>query len=1794
MSQTFTFSNAEVRSISKLQFGILNPDEIDKMSVCQIDTAETMMNGKPKLGGLLDPRLGSIDRKLMCATCESNMNECPGHFGNIKLTKPVYHVSFLDTVMKTLQSVCYHCSLIKSDDSNRLFRKAKKIVLHKARYKEVVNICKKEKRCNVGTGAAEGDANQEPKPDQPDGFDWSWRLRRRSNHEIKREGLKLFATFKTTGSDQPAKSEITPEHAYNILKRMSDEDIITLGFNPDYARPEWMITTQVPVPPPQVRPSVQRGSSLRSEDDLTYMLANIVKSNADLARQEAQGQVQHQIEEKWFMLQYHCASIVNNELPGIPPVSHKNGRAMKALRERLKGKEGRIRGNLMGKRVDFSARTVITADPNIAIDELGVPRSIALNLTVPEMVTPYNFDRMVKLVHNGPLEHPGAKYIVREDGTRIDLRFVRKLTDVPIEYGMKIERHMQDGDVVLFNRQPSLHKMSMMGHRIRVMPYSTFRMNLSVTTPYNADFDGDEMNMHVPQSMLTRSELIELMMVPKNIVSPQANKPVISLVQDTLLGSSRITRRDVFLERDLMMNCLMYIDDFDGKIPIPAILKPRPLWTGKQLFSMIIPDINLTRFASGHDDKLDKPGFAEDDDISTNDTKVLIEQGLLLSGITDKSTLGSGGGSLIHVVCMDKGVEQGKKFLGLAQKVVNHWLLHTGFTIGVADTIADKDTNKHIEDTLEKAKQGVRALVQEAQNGTLKLEPGRSVQQSFESQVNAVLNTARDNAGNSAQKSLSHKNNIKAMVTGGSKGSYINISQIIACVGQQNVEGARIPFGFRNRSLPHFSQDDSGPESRGFVANSYLRGLRPEEFFFHAMGGREGLIDTAVKTSETGYIQRRLIKAMEDVSVRYDGTVRDSMGNVVQFLYGEDGNDGCKIEFQSLNLLTMGEKQIRQVFLHSFHREFLTKQSTHLSNRHMDIDDGHLPVAYAVRAVDTLPNENEPDDDHEDSCEDYMDAHVLEELFHSADAMDLIREEYEEIVKDRHLLRRETLPSGDTKIPMPVNLTRIILNAQKQFDIKLSVPCELSPITIIKSVRECIDKLVVVKGDDGLSIEAQANATILIGALMRSTFASKRVMKEYRLTPDAFSWVMGEVESRFHLAQVQPGEMVGSLAAQCIGEPATQMTLNTFHYAGVSSKNVTLGVPRLKELINVAKNIKTPSLTVFLKGTARFDKDEAERVRSELEYTTLGTVTQATEIIYDPDPQNTVIARDQEFVNEYWDLPDRQDKSENLSPWVLRFVLDKKEMANMTMAHVANRIDAEFGGDVRTIFSDDNAPELVLLVRITKDDSGGKAAAEEEQDHDQTVEFLRRLETQMLNGMLLRGIPDIKKVFQRKNEAFQYNRSGQHKSKATDEDSEWILDTEGINMLSVLAHKDVDPLRSFSNDINEIADVLGIEACRNSLMKELRRVIEFDGSYVNYRHLAILCDVMCQRGQLMAISRHGINRTDTGPLMRCSFEETVEILMEAATFAEADSLKGVSSNIMVGQLAPIGTGCFDLHLDEALLKHAIIHESNTSLLDYSGMGNAYPRTPMGLYTPHINDDINSPAYPYSPAGTPYGDSSFSPIAPSPFDEYSPSHSGLASPLMGGSSPIGGSGYYSPASPGGMEHGRGTYSPLSPNYSPASPGGTYSPGTYSPTSPSYSPTSPSYSPTSPAYSPTSPGQGAYSPTSPSYSPTSPSYSPTSPSYSPTSPAYSPTSPAYSPTSPAYSPSSGAAHASPVSPAYSPSSPAYSPTSPSYSRTSGAYSPTSPSYSPGSTGYSPSSPSYSPSSPSRYANDDAEMS
>ena len=1498
---------------------------------------------------------------------------------------------------------------------------------------------------------------------------------------IRKEGLRLMASYKGSsladGGAGPAsegKTYISPEKALSILKRITDRDCIAMGFNPTYARPDGMILTVLPVPPPPVRPSIMMDAMSRSEDDLTFKLADIIKANMNLKRHETDGAPAHIITEYEQLLQFHVATFMDNDLPGMPQALQKSGRPLKAVKARLKGKEGRIRGNLMGKRVDFSARTVITPDPNLALDEVGVPRSIARTLTIPEAVTTWNIERLQRFVANGPNEHPGARYVVRDDGQRIDLRFAGKAGELYLQPGYVVERHLMDGDLVIFNRQPSLHKMSMMGHRVRVMPWSTFRLNLSVTTPYNADFDGDEMNLHAPQSIESKAEISELCVVPKLIVSPQENKPVMGIVQDTLCGIRKMTRRDVFIEHSHVMNMMMWISGWDGQVPPPAILKPVSRWTGKQIMSMVIPRVNLIGFHSAHPD-------SETTNISPGDTKVIIEDGVLICGILCKKTVGNSPGGLVHVIWNEGGPDAARDFFNNTQTVVNYWLLGHGFSIGIGDTIADRQTMETINNTIASAKEAVKRIILQAQENRLSCNPGMTLRESFESEVNKVLNKARDASGTSAQRSLKEQNNVKQMVVAGSKGSFINISQMTACVGQQNVEGRRIPFGFRHRTLPHFTKDDNGPESRGFAENSYLRGLTPQEFFFHAMGGREGLIDTAVKTAETGYIQRRLVKALEDVMVRYDGTVRNANGEILQFRYGEDGVDAVCIERQPLDILRISDRD--------FNRRFK-----------IDVTD----PAWSISATLIEPA-------------------IFDEMTTDPAVQIALDSEFRQLAEDRRIARTEIFPDGNASRPLPLNIRRLIWDAQRLFQLDPRHPSDLHPLHVIESIRVlCETSITVVRGTDRISMEAQKNATLLLSILIRSTLATRRVLEEFRLNKAAFDWIIGEIDRRFSRGIVCPGEMVGTVAAQSIGQPATQMTLNTFHYAGVAS-NVTLGVPRLKEVINLAKNIKTPSLTVHLKPEFAKSAMSAKQVQVQLEFTNLKKVTATTEIYYDPDPLSTIIEEDADFVQAYYELPDDDVDIKRLSPWLLRVVLDRAKMLDkqLTMAEVANRITAEFSKDLHVLANDDNAEKLVLRIRIVNEKPMDKVIAiegnaEGNDDNDiGTIEedvFLRRIESNMLNSINLRGIEGIRRVFLVEHKGVVVNERGEYETA-----SEWILETEGVNLREVLNHPSVDASRVFSNNILEVYDVLGIEAARAAILRELRKVIESDGSYVNYRHLAMLCDVMTAKGYLLAITRHGINRADTSALMRCSFEETVEILLDAAANGEADVCRGVAENIMLGQLSPLGTGAIQMRVNESELRNAVYatdYTSQWSNIPVKKASGGY----TGAYTPYYEslgmEGQRSPAY------NVYGGS------------------GSASPV--------GAGSFSPA--WNDRSGVGKWSPFratmggaaSPRYSPTSPayyGGTASPA-YSPASPAYSPASPAYSPASPAYSPASP---AYSPASPAYSPTSPAYSPTSPAYSPTSPAYSPTSPAYSPTSPAYSP---------TSPAYSPTSPAYSPTSPAY--------------------------------------------
>ena len=845
------------KRISGIRFEVLSPKEIRKMSVVKIITPETYDDdGFPIEFGLMDPRLGVIDPGLKCKTCGGKAGECPGHFGHIELAAPVIHVGYAKLIARLLNATCRECGriLLKDDRRDRFIQtieEKKKLGQDFDNVvKEVFRLTKATKKC-PHCGAEQ--------------------------IEVKFEKPTFYYE-----NDH----RLTPRDVRERLERIPDEDLPAFGMDPKAVRPEWMVLTVLPVPPVTVRPSIILETGQRSEDDLTHKLVDIIRINQRFMENKEAGAPQLILEDLWELLQYHVTTYLDNEVSGIPPARHRSGRPLKTLAQRLKGKEGRFRGSLSGKRVNFSARTVISPDPNLSINEVGVPQEIAEELTVPIYVTEKNIDEAREFILRD--EHPKANYVIREDGRRIRvIETNREELAEKLAPGWIVERQLMDGDIVLFNRQPSLHRMSIMAHYVRVLPYKTFRLNPAVCPPYNADFDGDEMNLHVPQSLEAQAEAKILMAVQEHILSPRFGGPIIGGIHDHISGLYLLTRGEKLFSKSEVMEIIRPLEI--TKLPEP---KYDGRWSGKQIFSMILPDITL-EFKAEICQGCEVCKGVE----CENDAYVYIKNGELVVGTIDEKAVGAFKGIIIDEIIRKYGTEEARRFIDNMTKLAIRAIMYTGFTVGIDDVDIPREAREQIDQVIREAEEKVWKLIEAYKQGNLEPMPGRSIEETLEMKIMQELGRARDMAGKIAGKYLGMDNAAVIMAVSGARGSMLNLTQMAACIGQQSVRGERIKRGYTytNRTLPHFKPGDLGPEARGFVRSSYKEGLNPIEFFFHAVGGREGLVDTAVRTSQSGYLQRRLINALQDLKVDYDGTVKEqTSGLLVQFRYGQDGVDPMK------------------------------------------------------------------------------------------------------------------------------------------------------------------------------------------------------------------------------------------------------------------------------------------------------------------------------------------------------------------------------------------------------------------------------------------------------------------------------------------------------------------------------------------------------------------------------------------------------------------------------------------------------------------------------------------------------------------------------------------------------------------------------------------------------------------------------------------------------------------------------------------------------------------------------------
>ena len=932
------YSDGISKRINGIRFATLSPEEIRKMSAVKVITADTYDDeGRPIDGGLMDRHMGVVERELRCATCFRRTDECPGHFGHIDLARPIIHVGFIKEIEMLLRCTCKYCGKLMlteaekdkrnkflesvkalggdSDDINQYVKETAKLVAKKVQ-------SDKDFYCPYC-----GKKALMIKLDKPTTF-------HREPDEKEKEEKK---------DEKNNMIKMSANDVREWLERIPDEDAVILGFDPKACRPEWMVLQALPVPPVTVRPSIRLESDDRSEDDLTHKLVDIIRINQRLRENRDQGAPLLIVEDLWELLQYHVTTYFDNQVPGIPPARHRSGRPLKTLTQRLKGKEGRFRSNLSGKRVNFSARTVISPDPLLSINEVGVPVAAARELTVPVCVNENNIEYMRAMIMRGPVAFgkflkkdeegkeyydreaadeymrrhkndvnmdedyiPGVNYVIKTDGRRI------KIMDTNVEFqaenlniGYVIERQLVDGDVVLFNRQPSLHRMSMMAHRVRIMPGKTFRFNLCVCPPYNADFDGDEMNLHVLQSEEARAEARIIMQVQEHILSPRYGGPIIGAIHDHITGAYFLTHENPRFDRFEAMNILTKIDNVNSdeeaekRDEIGGIEIPEPMidengeeyWTGRQLFSTILPkDLNTTfKAAICHGCK----GGCQKENCPF-DAYVKIRNGQLLMGTIDVKGIGNSKGRILDKVARDYGADRARKFINQVTRLALGTIMNHGFSTGIDDEDIPEQARSEIRDYNDKCVADVEDLIQSYRDGTLNQLPGRSLEETLEAQVQNKLGDARDNAGRIAGEHLGMQNPAVIMAKSGARGSMLNLSQMAGCVGQQTVRNERLRRGYHYRTLPHFEPNDLGAYAKGFVTNSYKTGLSPAEFFFHAMGGREGLVDTAVRTSRSGYMQRRLISALEDLSLMDDGSIKDANDCIIQFRYGEDGVDPAK------------------------------------------------------------------------------------------------------------------------------------------------------------------------------------------------------------------------------------------------------------------------------------------------------------------------------------------------------------------------------------------------------------------------------------------------------------------------------------------------------------------------------------------------------------------------------------------------------------------------------------------------------------------------------------------------------------------------------------------------------------------------------------------------------------------------------------------------------------------------------------------------------------------------------------
>jgi DNA-directed RNA polymerase III subunit RPC1 len=1340
-------------------------------------------------------------------------------------------------------------------------------------------------------------------PPSKEHFDQSFESAKKNNPEVEKHFKKAL-------------DDLNPLRVLKLFKRIPGADCQLLGL--EGTRPEVFLWRQVPAPPVCIRPSVGQDAA-STEDDLTAKLGDIVSANANLKEALNKGAPVQSIIEHWDYLSLQIAMYINSDVPGLQKGEY--GKQIRGFVQRLKGKQGRFRGNLSGKRVDYSGRTVISPDPNLNIDQVAIPVLVAKNMTYPETVSRYNKAKLQQRVRNGWDKWPGANYIIKAGGGfQIMLKFAsRALIADQLTEGDIVERHLEDGDIVLFNRQPSLHKLSILSHFVKVRPHRTFRLNECVCNPYNADFDGDEMNLHVPQTEEARTEAVQLMGVKHNIVTPKNGEPIISAIQDFVTAAYLLSSLDNFYDRKTFVaTCLgMLEEDTRFDLPAPAILKPQSLWTGKQVFSILMRpnhksdvrvniDAQCRDFKKANYNELKDPSEILHRDLQ-DDGFLCIRNSEVLCGRMDKATIGAGKkDSVFYVLYRDFGPDAAAQGMNRLSKLCARWLSLQGFSVGINDVTPTLKLTELKADTIEAAFEACEQSAADLKQGKLKREPGLDEKGTLEGKEIKALNDVRTQLSTLLAGELSIRNSPMVMAISGSKGSTVNVAQMVVTLGQQDIEGKRIANGFQDRTLPHFPKHGRSPQSKGFVSNSFFSGLNPSEFVFHAVGGRVGLVDTAVKTAETGYMSRRLMKSLEDLSVGYEEFVRNSATNIVQFRFGGDNLDPVDMEGSAVPV--------------NFERTFAHVESTTFDMA----EKGMLPEEIRTRTTDLL---------RERRTKTMRTTLLGERLADDLDLEDVQTERHADLLEGE----RNFLQTVDDFVRHKADSFAAARREKGHVAVASPVanPRKAKTKTPAQTRRNAASQQPLMKANALPSTEDRFDLTSKLSQTTLETFV-KSCLEKYRA------------------AQVEPGHAVGAVGAQSIGEPGTQMTLKTFHFAGVAGMSLTQGVPRIKEIINASKEISTPIITCNLvrQGIDRSIPEQFGRiVKGRIEALYLEDVAEKIDIVWYKSlfgllsiqiSLETIsslaldltvgdicksIKKHRRFkakgIEIYVQGNDRVVLQLDGKPQTKRSTASKLEESQirepflrlqhlkrlLPYVHVLGYVRAVRA--VVTAQDDPNSNEIekaqASIAEAARKDEETLAGSKVEEDDEVEITDTKtkKGKGRVTKKTKIKKDPDIKE----EEDEISLSEKPPVKPAASQPPKAIQMHkvmVEGYGLRECMNTDGVDPYKTSTNSIIETLQVLGIEAARTKIIKEMQEVTK-DLS-IDPRHMALLADVMTYKGEVLGITRFGLAKMRDSVLQLASFEKTADHVFDAGSAGKIDPIEGVSECVIVGKTMGVGTG----------------------------------------------------------------------------------------------------------------------------------------------------------------------------------------------------------------------------------------------------------------------------------------------